>query len=748
MRAGRGIGGWAVLALAAFAASVTSAAAQSPAGPTPPAGASDTIATNDELAATAGAAPSGSPTAPAPFSQAPGEPVRPAPAKSSTFDRFASWIGVDSESAQWLRLGTWEGNLGFDYNGSTLDIGNSSAGEARSTTRIAAETLTIRNQGFSIFDPRLISGSAGVTLGLDQVKQQFDGQEQRQRGTLDGYSFDATFLGEKPLYARTWADRIQGYSNLSFGGTTKNTESTVGASLNLRQDSWFRDADILPFFDASLQVYQQHTLQQFSSEGTTAADDQVQHVVSLNAHNGTETSDLYVLLQYVDFDYLSYSPGSYHSRGAALNYSGDFGANLDTTWTSAIGYNDRNGDVPLETFQVNESVDVHHSSDFQSSYAYNLYQQDGAGGNVRNQSASANLTYTLWQNLTLTAGADGAYSQVSNGTVEGLTGSVGIDYHRNLSAGGSVFGNAQGNFTHASNNVASGNISVIDEAHSAPSVLGVGNGFALNNPFVLADSIVLVDTRGGARIPTTVNVDYTITTDGNNTRILMLPTSHVIQPNDPLAVSYAYEIPAQANYNTSNVALTVGADVGWFAFSYNHTQTNAPEVVSGGVALVGNTRSDEVTTALRGDWEALKANVGANVLRFDSASLAYVNQSYSAGIGYQPYYAFSVNFNGAWSRANYSVPERRSGNVNGRVDINFYAPPSARYDVLSTTLFALHNKLTDSEVPTQTLNQYGATLNYTLGKLTLIAGAQYGDFVFGSSTTKSVQFNLSANRRF
>jgi len=741
MRAGCTAAAWAYVALAAvFAPSALAQEVKD--SVSRPTTATETIAVGDALAATAGI-PANGPEAAAPAAAVAQQVPPAAQVPPSGFDRFASWMGVDSSSSGWLHLGTWDGSFGFTYSGDRLDSSGSN-----STTSIATEYLNIANRGWSIFDPRFISGNIGVTLGLDQVKQEFGSQEQRQHGTVDGYTFDATFLGEKPLYAKAWADRIQGYTTQSFGGTTKDTVSTAGASLNLRPDNWLRQADILPDFEATLQAYRQHTLQQSSYSGSTYDDDQVQNVVNLNAHSGTETSDLYVLLQYVDFNYLSYGIGSYRSRGGAVNYSGDFGANLNTTWTSSLGYNDREGDIPLKTVTVNETVDVHHNSDLQTSYAYNLYRQEGNGGNALNQNATASVFYTLWQHLAVTAAVSGADSRFDNGKVEGITGSVGLDYHRNLDIGGQVFLNAQGNYAHITDKSSSGDVPVTDEFHSAPPVLGVGNGFALANGFVTADSIVVVDTRGGARIPTTAALDYTITTDGNLTRILVLPTSRVIQPSDPLAISYVYLIPEQASYHSSNESLTVGMDLGWLGVSYTRTQTNAPQLASGGVTLTGNSTTDTLIAALRANWRVVQAGLGANLQRYDSTSLAYKTQTYSAGISYQPFYAIGLNFNGGWSRTEYTVPERTSGTANGRIDVNFYAPPSIRYDVLWATLFALRNRITDSEFPTQTLTQFGTTFNYMLGKLTLTASAQHGDFARANSTTKSTQFNLSVNRRF
>ena len=743
---------WAAFALALFAD--CSAAQSSVAAEGPAAGTSDAIAANDALAAVAGVGtPDSSAPVPAPTPPSGQNVPPPFAAAPSTFNQLATWMHVESEDTQWLRLGTWDGSLGFTYGGSRQAFSNSnpaasSAGSTNSTTRLLTEYLNIRNDAFSIFDPRFISGSLGVTLGLDQVKQRFDDQEQSQHGNFEGYSFNAVFLGDKALNSRVWADRVQGFSTLPLIGNEKSTTSSFGTALNLLEHSWLRDADILPWFDARLQVYQERVLQQFDYATSTSALEQIQNVVSLDAHNGTETSDLSVALNAIDFDYVNYPTGSYRSHGAGVYYSGDFGPNFNTTWNSAVAYNDRAGDIPLQILTVTESADVHHSADLQSSYAYNLFQQNSDGSNSVNQNASANLSYILWRNLTLSAEAGGTRSQYPSGTVQGANGSLGIDYSRGLPGGGQVFANAQGNYSHISDNLSSGEVPVIDEAQSAPPILGAGNGFALKFPFVIASSIVVVDTRGGALLPTTVNVDYTVTTDGNLTRILVLPTSHVIQANDPLAVSYDYLTPSQASYTNATESITLGTDLGWLGLSYTHTQNTAPDLTVGTVTLAGNSTSDTVTGSLRGNWSEMNANLTANLIHYQSSDLAYNTQSYTAGGGYHPFYAIGLNVIGTWFQTKYTVPLRTSGGSNARIDLDLFAPPGSHNDVLSATVFGVRSKLTDSEFPTQTLNQVGTTLNYSLGKLTFEASAQYGNFTLGSATTKSTQFNLAITRRF
>jgi len=749
VRAGRLTSEWLVLALAiAFAGS---GAAQTPAIPDQvQASAADTIAANDPLAATAGIGTTDSPpSTPAPAAASAANVPPTSPAAPSTFDRWENALGVKAEDVRWLRLGVWDGSVGFSYAGTRQDLGYSGSEATSSTTRLATEYVTLRNDGWSIFDPRLVSGSLGVTLGFDQLSQDFAGQEQPQHGKITGYSFDATFFGEKALNARIWADRVEGFSTLPFVGNLKSTDTSTGVMVNLLQHSWLRDLDILPWFDAKLQVYEQRTLQQYDTGTTSTSYDQIQDVIQLDAHNGGENSDLYVTAKFIDFQFPTFPTGSYRSQGGAVTYSGDFGANLDTTWSSSVTYDDRSGDIPLQTFTVGESLDVHHNTDLESLYAYNLYQQNSPGDDTTSQNASASIVYNLWRHLSLTAQAQSTYSQYPSGTLMWTNGTVGIDYSRPLPGGGQVFASAQGSYARASDNLSSGDVSIVEEAHAAPPILGVGTGFVLNNPNVDASSIVVVDMRGGARYPTTVNVDYTVTADGNQTRILVLPTSHVIQAGDPLAVSYGYLVPAQASYNSSTESFSAGFDLGWLGASYTHTQNTAPELTQGTVTLVGNSTSDTLTGSLRAHWDPFNASLVGNAVRFQSVGLAYVTQSYNAGLDYRPFYEIGLTFTGAWSQGNYTAPtQRTSGASNARVDLNFYAPSSPYNDVLTASLFGLRNRLTDSELPAQTYTQVGATLNYTLGKLTFIATAQYGQFANGSSTTKSEQFNVSINRRF
>ena len=67
-----------------------------------------------------------------------------------------------------LRLGTWSGEVELGYEMERQQTHSGDGGEIDLTHRRQRERLGIRNQGFSVLDPRLFSGSLGLTFDLFQ----------------------------------------------------------------------------------------------------------------------------------------------------------------------------------------------------------------------------------------------------------------------------------------------------------------------------------------------------------------------------------------------------------------------------------------------------------------------------------------------------------------------------------------------------------------------------------------------------
>ena len=664
---------------------------------------------------------------------------------------------ADSDFLSALHFGPWSGNFGFYYNGDREQVSTPAlpatpltpafpATSSQFVNSRALEQLTVRNDEFSIVDPRFVAGYLGATFGLTQERQEYNGENTPLHGTLGGYDFKATIFRDLPYNGDIYANRVQSFTTEPFGGSTKTLLQSEGFILRLGEDSFLRERypDVLPYFSAALEVYQMRQDQNTVSAGVGYQDDQIRNVVNLTARNGTETSDLDLLLRYVDNTDLNYASNTFTSNEARLSYNLDFDPNLASNWSSLVDYYDRRGGYAEQATTVDQLVRISHSVDTWTSYHYYLLQQNTPeGGNQLSQAATFNLHNALWRNLTTNVEAQALSVKVPTGRQNQDYAQVDWEYARNLPWNGNVYTSLGGRYQYDANNVQAGQLQVVDESHVAPPVLGVDEGFVLANPFVIASSVIVVDTRGGSRLATTVNVDYTVLTLGNQTRIVVLPTSAIIKPNDPLAVTYSYAVPPNANLNSVSGWAGAGLDFGWFGLRYRYEDTNETPLTPAAVSIVNSWRESEGEANLRGDWGPFQARVAAAYKDYNGTLLAYQDRRYRAFASFLPFSDLSLTFTGLWYRTNYTLPVERTNGSLERLDLIFAMPVG-----LTGNLFAFRSTLTDTLLPNDTLSQVGMTLRFNWRKITLSASAQYGRELRGDVRTTDKQLQLTAIRHF
>jgi len=676
-------------------------------------------------------------------------------------------LGGSTDFLSDLHFGPWSGNVGFFYYGDREQVSTPATPATALTPAFpatsinfsnsrAVEQITIRNDEFYYIDPGFIDGYLGATLGLTQERQELDGENTSLHGNLGGYDFKATMFRDLPYNGEVYANRSQSFSTQPFGGSTRTVLQTEGIVLHLGEDSFLRYMypDTLPYFSAGLEVYQQRQDENSVSAGVGYQDDEIRNVVNLTAHNGTETSDLDFLLRHVDNTNVDYSPNTFTSNEARLSYDKDFGADLANNWDSLLDYYDRRGGYPEQSATVDELLRLTHAEDTWTTYHYYLLQQntqsgpaEGAiglsGGNVVSQTATFDLHNILWHNLTTNVEAQALHVKLPTGTQNQDYAQVDFEYARNLPWNGRVDASLGGRYQYDGNDVQSGQIQVVDEPHAAPPVLGVDEGFVLANNFVVTSSIIIVDTRGGSRLLTTVDVDYSVLTQGNQTRIVVLPTSPVIRPNDPLLVSYSYAVPPNANLDSRSGWAGAGVDFGWFGARYRYEQTNQTPLTAAAVPFVDSWRESEGEVNLRGDWGPFQARGVAAFKDYNSTLLSYQDRRYRVFASYLPFNGLSLNFTGLWYRTNYTLPAQRTQGSLERLDLIFQMPVG-----LTGNLFAFHSTLTDTLLPNDTLSEAGANLKYAWRKITLTATAQYSRELRGDVRTNDRQLQLTAVRQF
>ena len=648
-----------------------------------------------------------------------------------------------AQSLSQLHLGSWEGSLGAGY---VLDREQLRSSDGTPPTdferRRASEQLAIRNRGFFFIDPRLAAGTLGLTFDVVQDRESSGGTQDSRRATLVGYEFESVFLAAFPYSGQLFARRNQSLLTQPFGRTESAFENR-GATLQLREDSPLRDWGF-PYFSANMRAEQQRTTETSTSVlGQAFRREETQNNLSLDGHKGFETADLDLRYQFNDLSDAAFARASFQSHTVALNYSFDFGPTLNRRADSRVFYYARNGVSPSSLFTANESLSIDHANDLSTNYHYVLAHTDTQAGPTTSHDGSLGVRYKPFRNLDTGAQGSASHQDLSVGTRESYSGQLDVRYRHDLPWHGTLIANADGRYRVDDNSLSASQLAVLDEAHGAPSPLGAGAGFLLNQAFAIASSIVVVDLRGGARLSAALDVDYEAIAEGNLVRIVPLVTSAVIQPGDALAVSYTYGLNPSIKYSTATRSANASLNFGWINFSYGREQSNQALLSGEDNGYLQDTRKSTVKLDLRGTWKALDASAGATYDRYDSQRLAYTQQRYNGLVSWRPAYNLSLALRADRTSTEFRLPSHLTESLSTQLTLDWHLPVG-----LSTTGLVGRRVYQDSLQPTETINEarLGSRLSY--GKLNIAASLVASERTRGGFKTRNLGLDLNMTRRF
>lgn len=288
-------------------------------------------------------------------------------------------------------------------------------------------------------------------------------------------------------------------------------------------------------------------------------------------------------------------------------------------------------------------------------------------------------------------------------------GQTGLDYRRSIPWGAQFFAACSGGYQIDQNNFTSSQLDVVDEPHTAPAVFGVGAGFTLNNPFVQNDTIVMVDVRGGSRLPTTLNVDYVLSQEGSLTRIIILPTSPVIRPGDPLEVSYTSNLDPSIHFSTTSADVRTGVEFPWGATSYEH-------ILSDQTRLSGSSSSnflidqnlDRFKLELRQQWSTVRVQSSAAYELVRSTIVDSNALRFGQLLVYQPVQDVSAQLSGDEYFVDYPGQQRHSRSYLARASVDWFTPLG-----VSVSSFAGYRAFDDSSVASDEIADCGVRLHWT-----------------------------------
>jgi len=621
------------------------------------------------LAAHAEGAPSSAPAEKA-AEVPPPDPTAPAGAASQwwSFDEKAllDGLGMDTDGGL-AGLGSWHAILDLRANGNLQSTEPANDPKQEYYSYLTDQGITVRNEGWYVLDPRLLTGTASVRFGLQQAHEDSGDLKLAQDASVTDYYVNVALLQEKPYNATLQASHVEFVTSQAGGGTTASSHSLRGATLYWREASILRDKEIAPYFSATLLAGQEDLQETTTNAGQQFRRDEQRDRAQFNAHNGFETGDLTVSLEQIDLANKIFPDGSYRSRSADGSYSLDFGDNLTRHSDTHVNYNERTGDFGTETLNVDQSLFFEHNA-FLSSNLYYVYESvDSALGSSTTNRADAGIQYLPFLNVSTSFDATGSHVAYDTGRVDGYGGSAGLTYSHWLPAGGVLSASATGGLYYTDSQLSSALLPVVDSPYQAPPELGAGAGFLLNETDVVTSTIVVVNVRGGARLPTELGIDYEVEVEGNRTRIVPLATSAVIQGGDPLEVSYSYLTDPDLKSRIGTQSYLVSASWDWIAVSLTQDMTRQTPISGQQATLL----SDQNRAALRvdvhhdwGDWRAL-GNVRA--ARYRDERLSYDEIRLNENLTWRPSYHWQLTLGGSQTQSEFVDSGRTSRNYDARL---------------------------------------------------------------------------------
>jgi hypothetical protein len=657
-----------------------------------------------------------------------------------TFGLIAQHIGAQELPA--FLPGRWGGLLEFGYvRESQATHSAVPASDIGSKRRLVTEQLTLWNEGFAIYDPRLFTGKLAVTLGIAQDRDSTDGHVDASNNHLNGYAFDGFVLAEMPLSGRLFANRTRHLLTQTFS-RTDSTFQNFGGELRLVEDNPLRKWGIRNL-SSNLTAEQQHLRETTTSVlGQTYQRDERQRILTWAGHNGFLQSDLDWRLEHDDYQDYVLDRGSFRTDSGLLTYSVDLGPDRNWRSDSQLSFSNRSGAVPLHLLTADERLHIEHYTNLSTDYRYQWQRLEVQSSRTATQTESAQLQHQLYRNLTTTAALSAAQVDLDAGRRNTYAGRLNLGYRRNLPGSGIVTVNFAGREQLDDNRLLAAQIRVTDEPHGAPAQLGAGAGFDLTQPLVAADSIVVVDTRGGARLDTVLGVDYEVVQRADRTTILPLVTSAVIQPSDPLVISYVYTVDPSSKYRTAARALSAGLDYGWIALSAGHEQLDQTLLSGQDARFLDSSRKKTAQVDLRGHWSSWQADAGAAYLAYAATRQAYTQWRYRGSATYRATRGLSLVLGADRTLTDFTLPVERTDLQSLRLTLTGITQSGWNLSGLAS-----RRVYKDSLQPTETVDELGLKARFDYAKLSLQSGLTFNQRSRGGFRSDTWRADLTLVRR-
>ncbi len=641
-----------------------------------------------------------------------------------------------------FRFGIWNGSFDMGIGSSKQTSRLPDSTESTFSSRTTNEGVTIRNQGFTVIDSRLLSGNASLRFGLDKNQQSAGEFKSAQEGHLTDYSVDATLLAAKAYNANFYSNRSQVSTTLLAGGDSHTETESRGMTLRMTEDNILREMDILSYFNATLQARQEHVQDVTTMANQSFRRDEKRSIVNLDGHDGTETSDLYFRFENTKLDNLQFPMGSYQSHTADIGYSLDFGSDLSRTWVNRINYSLRNGDTSISNLNIAETLSIEHTDYLSTGYNYQYSQIKVRDDIVTAQGAGMQAQYRPYSNLSSNIGLNATQQTLAQGQMASKGAQASLSYDNYLPWSGQISSSLSGSVQINENHLQSALITVIDSPFVVPQQLGAGAGFLLKDSFIQSETIVVVNVKNGARLPTISGLDYLVVAEGNRTRILPAPTSAVILPGDLLEVSYLFLVDPSSRTKTTSHSISLEANWDWINFSLSRDVSLQKNLANSDDNFLSNMRRDTAKVKLHQGWDNLLASGDGTLVHYNDSHLVYDEWRLTQQLNYLgDNWTMGMNLN--QSHTDFKLTQRQSDQRDSRL----------QFDWLSENGWWMNSYLSrrilrDTQLPSESVTEAAIKIRRKWSKLDLNAAFALSERVRSGMHSINANAQVAVVRHF
>ncbi len=646
---------------------------------------------------------------------------------------------------QVFRLGTWEGSVEGVADFARQEVRTGAAARTSLETTHTEERLTLRNVGAYFYDPRLVTLSLGGTFGLSQEWLTTETGSASREGTLWGYDAFAGILPDQAYSLSLFANRNQSSLSRELAGRSEVQTENRGATIFVRR-----------LYIPSTLTFRQELQEEESRAGDIVARrEDRRNIITYEGQRGWIDSEMDLRYEFVDESDRVFPNLGFRSHEGSLNYSLDFGSELNWRWDSRLRVFTRRGVTELTTGSVDELLRIDHTDRLRTEYRYFLTHTDTPGGATTTHTGAFTLRHLLYESLSTTVGLDANRHELQGGRTDRYRSRLDFAYTKRLPGEGRLAAGLGGAFEYEEDRFGVTETFVPQESHTAATPFALP--IPLDNPFVVVSSVVVTKVAAGP-VPAgcigfplprllTEGVDYTLRTVGEVTEIVPSPcslTTPGINPGDTIAVDYRFTVSPSLTFTTATWRADLSVDYRWIRPFFVHEQRDQTLRSGRDGRFLDDQRSDTVGTELRYDGQRFRASLLGEAQRFTSRRLAFDTARSNQFLAFTILPELTLSLSAEQAFTDFSNPEgRESRTLAGRATLTYFLEAG-----LSADAFAAIRDLKDTLLPDERTTEAGLRVRWLIRKLEVNPTLGFIDQRRGDTETKEYRATLHVIRRF